>query len=203
MRGTLTELASIDGMPSEPTLRKMIVADPDFAGIIKRGSNGDAYEIDLRVAAEYVIGLEQRKRDAEIERQQQLAQLGLDLGLGKAADQPAGMTIADRKALLEEEIVAVKLGKLRGEIIHKASVEAALSAFLIKLAQQMSTFGSRLAKRADVSRATQIEIDRLIEADQAALARWMRDLDTIGKQHGDDGIDGADAAASALDSSAG
>lgn len=195
MRGTLTELASIEGMPSEPTLRKMIAGDPDFAGIIKRGSNGDAYEIDLPVAAQYVIGLEERKRQAERDRQQQLAQLGFDLGLGKASEPAGGMTIADRKALLEEEIVAVKLSKLRGELISKASVETAVSALLVRLAQQQSTFGTRLSKRADLSRATVIEIDRLIEADQATIARWMREMDAIiGSQHDDADIGLAEAA---------
>lgn len=200
MRGTLAELASIEGMPSEPTLRKMIAGDPDFRGIVKRGSNGDAYEIELEEAARYIVEREQAKVDAERARQSELAQLGLNLGLGVAKEQAgSGFTIADRKALLEEEVVAMRLGKLRGELIDKASVETAVSQFLVKVRDLGTTFGARLAKRADVSRSTLIEIERLMEDDQATLARWMRELGTIGTPHDDADIDGALSAAASLD----
>lgn len=178
----------------------MIAGDPDFRGIVKRGSNGDAYEIELEEAARYIVEREQAKVDAERARQSELAQLGLNLGLGVAKEQAgSGFTIADRKALLEEEVVAMRLGKLRGELIDKASVETAVSQFLVKVRDLGTTFGARLAKRADVSRSTLIEIERLMEDDQATLARWMRELGTIGTPHDDADIDGALSAAASLD----
>lgn len=202
MRGTLAELASIDGMPSEPTLRKMITGDRDFEGIIKHGTNGDAYEIDLDVAARYIIGLEAKKIEAQRERQQQLAQLGLDLGLGAAAQQrDNGFTIADRQALLEEEVIAMKLAKLRRELIDKASVETAVAEFLVKVKDLGSTFAARLSKRADVSRPALIEIERLMEDDQRAIARFMRDLAKLGSGHDDADIDGAHIAGAPVEGS--
>lgn len=200
MRGTLAELASIAGMPSEPTLRAMIKNDPHFEGILKHGTNGDAYEIDLPVAVAYYVGLQQKKVEAERERQEALAQLGLDLGLGAAAQQrDPGFTVADRQALLEEEVVAMKLAKLRRELIDKASVETAVSEFVVKVKELGSTFAARLAKRADLSRSALIEIERLMEDDQRTIARFMRDMAQREPGHDDADIDGAIFAAATVE----
>ncbi|ARR54565.1 hypothetical protein HY78_14560 [Rhizorhabdus wittichii DC-6] len=189
-------------MPSEPTLRKMIANDRDFEGIIKHGTNGDAYEIELDVAARYIAGLEAKKIEAQRERQQALAQLGLDLGLGAAAQQrEPGFTIADRQALLEEEVVAMKLAKLRETLIDKASVETAVSTFLVKVKDLGSTFAARLAKRADLSRTALIEIERLMQDDQRAIARFMRELANLGLEHDDADNDGARSAGAPVEGS--
>jgi hypothetical protein len=173
--GSLSELASLAGMPSEPTLRKMISTDADFPGIVKFGKNGDAYEIDLDIAARYVQSLDQARRDAARTRRDELDLFADSIGLSIAASEP-GLTVADRKALLEEEIVALKLGRLRGELTDKASVEAAIGQLLVWFQQVGATFSARLAKRADVSRELQIEIDTLVAADQAALTQRMKEL---------------------------
>lgn len=194
MIGTLADLASMPGMPSEPTLRKLIEADPDFEGIIKRAAGkGDAYEIDLALAARYVVALDEKKREAEQARLDEIAQLGFDLGLANAGAAP-GLTIADRKALLEEEVIAVKLARMRGELVPKGSVEAALGQVLVWHQQQASSFSARLAKRADLARALQIEIDSMMAADLAEFARRLRKLAEI--EAGEDGdIVGASSAA--------
>lgn len=186
MRGSLAELASLQGMPSEPTLRKLISNDVNFPGIVKIGTHGDAYEIELEVAARYIQSLEEAKRDAARSRRDELDQLGLELGLRGGASAP-GMTVADRKALLEEEIVALKLGRLRGELIDRASVEATAAQLLVWFQQQGASFSARLAKRADVSRALQIEIDALMTADQTALAHRMKELSEIRASNDGDG----------------
>jgi len=194
MLGMLSELAALAGMPSEPTLRKMIREDPDFQGIVKRGSNGDAYEIDIPVAVAYIMGLEAKKAAAIVARQQDLAQVAMDLGLSASAPTP-GLTLADRKAMLEEEVVALKLSRMRGELVSKASVEATIGQLLVWFQQQGASFSARLAKRADVPRALQIEIDRMVEADQAALARRMQSLAEVGTDG--DGNDDTDIVARA------
>jgi hypothetical protein len=201
VRGTFSELASLDGMPSEPTLRKLIAGDPNFPGIVKIGSSGDAYEIELDVAARYIQSMDQAKRDAARCRREELDQLGLSLGLSGGSTAP-GMTVGDRKALLEEEIVALKLGRMRGELISRASVEAIAGQLLVWFQQQGASFSARLSKRADVSRELQIEIDTLVAADQAALALRMKGLAEITAAiDGDGGT--IDLAGSALDAAAG
>lgn len=178
----------------------MIGSDPDFPGIVKFGKNGDAYEIDLDVAARYIQSLDQAKRDAARSRREELDLFAADMGLSVATTEP-GLTIADRKALLEEEIVAIKLSRLRGEMVDKASVEAAIGQVLVWFQQTGASFSARLAKRADVSRELQIEIDTLMAADQTALSNRMKEL--AEKLRGGDGDDGSDIPAGpALDATA-
>lgn len=51
--GRLWQLAELDGMPSAPTLRKLIRDRPDFP-LIERGRRGREYRIDLDQAAAFV-----------------------------------------------------------------------------------------------------------------------------------------------------
>lgn len=200
MIGTLGELASLPGMPSEPTLRKMIDGDPEFAGIIKRAKGkGDAFEIDLVAAARYVQSLDDKRREAERDRQTALGQLGLDMGLGGVVSSAPGVSIADRKALLEEEVIAIKLARQRGELVVKATIEAAIGQLLVWHQQHQSGFSARLAKRVDLDRAAQIEVDAMIAADLADFARRIRKIGEI--EATDDG-DGSNLAPAALEDTA-
>ena len=55
-RGSLGELAMMPGMPSEPTLKKMMAEHPSFP-VLKRGKNGVAYELDLVAAHQFVTAI--------------------------------------------------------------------------------------------------------------------------------------------------
>ncbi|HEV7658821.1 MAG TPA: hypothetical protein VGO55_03145 [Allosphingosinicella sp.] len=183
MRGNLADLAAT-GLASEPTLRKWIAAEPDQPWIIKRGSNGDAYEIQLEEAAAAFRAREDAKAQEARQRADQIKQLGLDLGLGGDEDGPVGLSIAERKQLLEEELVAIRIAKERRELVPRASVEAAFGDVLVRFRQRGTTFAARLAKKVDLTREQITAIDRLALADQAELARMMENL---GKDLGDVG----------------
>jgi hypothetical protein len=172
MIGNLADLAAT-GLASEPTLRKWIQAQPDQGWIIKRGSNGDAYEIDLLGAvdafrAEEAAKLEQARRRAEDVRQ-----LGMDLGLSGTAETSPGLSIAERKQLLEEELIAMKLAERRRELVSFAEVEAVVGDVLVRFRQRGSTFSARLAKIVDLTRDQITAIDRMVAADQDRLATEM------------------------------
>lgn len=194
MRGNLADLAAT-GLASEPTLRKWISAQPEQPWIIKRGSNGDAYEIDLPAAIEAWRAEEQRKTEDARQRAADLRQLGLNLGLGENADELPGLSIAERKQLLEEELVAIKLARMRRELVPVASVDAVIGDVLAKFRQKGTTFAARLAKRIDLTRDQLTAIDRLMVADQAELAGMMENW---GKDIGD----GSDNPAAAVDDTA-
>lgn len=196
--GTLAELANLPGMPSEPTLRDMIRQDDAFEGIVRRGvGKGDAWEIDLRVAARYVTGIAARKAEQQRQREGDLRQMAMDLGLGGQSAADVGFSIADRTALIEEEVKAIKLGQLRGEVVEKASVEAAVGMLMVMFQQQRADFSARLGRRIDLPRAVQIELDRMLDSDLAVVVRRLREL-----AKGESDGDGRDAAAAALDDSA-
>ena len=182
MIGSLGELAAMPGMPSEPTLRKLIDEHGDFP-IRSRGKNGVSYEIDLVEAATFVVGLRQAEEDKLRARSASIRQLGLELlgGDSVAGDDATALTPAERKALLEEELVAIKLAERRGELIRKASVEAALGSFLVRLQRRGESFSARLARRIELPRDVVAAIDAMMRQDMREQADELEKIAHIGE----------------------
>lgn len=197
MRGNLADLAAT-GIASEPTLRKWIAAEPDQQWIIKRGSNGDAYEIDIPGAVEAFRAKEERAVQAARERADSINQLALELGIRSLdKDQPAAeLSILERRQLLEEEIIADKLARQRGELISFVDAAAAFRDVLVRFRQQGETFAARLSKKVDLSREQIAAIDAMASADLGRLADWMEGLET---QLGNGGINDPAPAAAAVE----
>lgn len=188
----LGELATVPGMPTEATLRKIIRDNADFP-VVSRGKNGVAYEIDLERAVRWIRDNEEKRLQAQRERQDEVQQFALDLlGPDAARDQEQkGLSAAERKQLLEEELVAIKLAERKGELIRKASVEDALTALIVKDAHRRSSFSARLAKRIELRRDVIIAIDALMEIDRKAFAA---DLETMSETGNAASAPGADPA---------
>lgn len=187
MIGNLADLAAT-GLASEPTLRKWIQGQPDRDWIIKRGKNGDAYEIDLSAAIEAFRSEENDKLEAARRRAEDVRQLGMDLGLSGTTDAAPGLSIAERKQLLEEELVAIKLMERRRELVRFADIEATVGDVLVRFRQRGATFSARLAKIVDLTRDQITAIDRLIEADQDRMADELEKWgDELGDGSGDPG----------------
>jgi len=174
--GSLGDLAAVPGIPSEPTLRKLIRENPDFP-VVSTGTNGHAYEIDIAEAIAWLKSHEEKRREAERARSAEVRQFALDLLGPDAASQPReGLSIAERKQLLEEELIATKLAEKRGTLVRKDAVEAAFSALFDLLHEQRRTLAARLAKRTDLTRAQQTLVDEFIEADLHILAAKIEEM---------------------------
>lgn len=185
MIGSLGDLAAMPGMPSEPTIRKLIAAHADFP-ILKRGTNGSAYEFDLSAAHGFILALQRREEEAARARAEEVRQFGLQLlgdDAASAKPEAVGLSPTERLALLQEELVAMKVAKERGELVRKDSVEAALGELISWYAQAGRTFAARLAKRVDVERDVIAAIDRLMTADQAELAARMEKMGHAAPEH--------------------
>ena len=183
---SLSELAAVAGMPSEPTLRKLIKDNPDFP-VISVGKKGSNYEIDVEGAIAWLQAHEEQRREAERQRSEQVKQFALDL-LGPDAavsNEAVGLSPAERKALLEEELVAMKVRERRGELVRKASVEAAFAAMMDLINQQRRGVSARLAKRTDLTRAQQVLIDQLLERDLNELVDKFEEMSRNDHSPGD------------------
>lgn len=188
--GTLGDLAAVPGMPSEPTLRKIIRENPDFP-VVSVGSNGVAYEIDVEQAVLWLRKRQEDDREAARARSAQVAQFALDL-LGRdaaAAPGEAGLSPVERKQLLEEELVAIKVEERRGQLIRKDSVEEALGSVVVMDRELRKSFAARLSKRIELTRDLIAAIDALNEKDQRDLAARMEKITEI---HHADATPGAD-----------
>lgn len=196
MRGNLADLVAT-GIASEPTLRKWITAEPDQAWILKRGSNGDAYEIDIPGAVEAFRAAEEAKAQAVRDRAAAVRQLALELGIGSDQDEQSevSLSILERRQLLEEEFVAIKLSEKRRQLVRFAEAQAAWGDVLVKFAQLGRTFAARVAKRIDLSRAQITEIDRMVERDLRELADMMEKMEVEVGNGGDGAGAGEDPAA--------
>jgi len=192
MLGNLADLVAT-GLASEPTLRKWLRDQGECDWIKKRGSNGDAYEIDIPGAIDAWKAKEAEKVEADRRKGELLGQMAMDLGLAPPSG-PA-LSIADRKALIDEEIAAMKLGQLRRDLVQVGSVEAAFGDILARYAQRASTFAARLAKKIDLTREQIAAIETLRAADQT----WFADqMENWGKNI----VDGGDYSAAALEAPA-
>ncbi len=78
MIGTLTDLARRPGMPSEPTLRRLMFRHPDFP-IVEAGRKGRSYRIDIEEAEAFVRGLKAARAVNEDERRRAIKELGLTM----------------------------------------------------------------------------------------------------------------------------
>ena len=175
MRGSLGDLAMMPGMPSEPTLRKLITERPDFP-LISRGTNGVAYEIDLEAAFAFVQGLEAEKRAAIEARNAEIRQLGFELlgnDAASASATNAALSSDDRRRLLEEELAAIRVAERRRELVRKAQVISAVGDLILFIAEKQKTLADRLGKRAHAAREVLDALDRLVEQDRRDIAARM------------------------------
>jgi len=164
------EFASAIGK-SEPWLRKFLNEHPDFP-VVSKGKNGVSYEIDMEKGAAYLGNLKEAEQEAARRRQQQIQEQALDLFGGDRAvgDERAELSAQERKQLLEEELVAMRIAKERGDLIRKDSVEEAIASALVKDSDRSKSFSARLGRRHDVPRHLVTAIDEMMEADQHAFA---------------------------------
>jgi hypothetical protein len=177
MRGKLADLVAT-GIASEPTLRKWITAEPDQPWIIKRGSNGDAYEIEIEDAVRAFKAAEEAKLQAARERSGAIRQIALDLGLGSPDDDGAvELSLVERRQLIEEQYAADKLSRFRDQLVPYDEACAAFGDVLVKFTQTGRTFAARLAKRIDLTREQIAAVDRLMENDLVALADWLEKME--------------------------
>lgn len=190
---SLAEFAAIPGVPSEVTLRKLIKENPDFPA--KPGTNGVAYEIDVQEGIAWLKARDEQRIADEREHADKVMQLGLELlGDGAATDLgQTGLSVTERKALLEEEFHAIKVAEKRGDLIRKSDVEAALADMIVSDARIRSTFMARLGKRVELTREQIAAGEALMDADRKTFAA---SLEALTEQEID--VDAANGAAAAV-----
>lgn len=181
MKVSLGELAAMAGMPSEPTLRKMIAEHADFP-VLARGTNGVAYEFDAELACAFVKSLREREEEKARARAAEVRQFNLEyLGADAVVDQSSvGLSASERKALLEEELIAMKVAERRGELVRKSTVDAAIAAVFDLLSQRRRSLSARLAKRTDLTRQQQTLLDQLLERESHDLAEKFEEMSRHG-----------------------
>jgi phage terminase Nu1 subunit (DNA packaging protein) len=188
---SLGELAVVVDL-TEPTLRKLIKENRDFP-VLSFGRNGVAYEFDATAVAAWIAAREATINEAQRARSDEVQQFRLDLlGADSASAQAKeGLSPSERKQLMEEELVAIKLAERKGDLIRKASVDAAIEAVIVKDAQRRGSFAARLSKRIELPREIIAAVEVLMDLDRKAFARELVEL---GEQAHADAAPGADPA---------
>lgn len=157
---------------SEPTLRKRI-GDAPAEVVLRRGTNGDAYEIDPRAGVTWWRSIAAEVEAARLSRMASLEELQLEL-IGEDAalggHDLGGLTPGEKKSQLEAELAAIKLGELRGELVRAADVEAAANRMMLAVKDKFESLTDRLRKRAEISEDVAAALDRLVQRDLHDLA---------------------------------
>ena len=180
--GSLADLASMQGMPREPTLRKLIADHDDFP-LLSRGTNGRAYEFNLADAFQFVRGLQQREEDAARAKREAVNQLTLGLlGDDSLADETVsrGLSPAEQAAAYQAEIMRIKLAREKGELVKADEMEAALGELAVWMRDALTSLSSKCSRRLTFSRDQLAVIDAVAEAQLIALAdRMERVIDNV------------------------
>ncbi|GER00917.1 hypothetical protein JCM17845_15400 [Iodidimonas gelatinilytica] len=174
---TLGELVSIPGMPSEPTMRKIIDQHSGFP-LISRGKNGQGYEIPLERAVTWwkdhrAREEEEARRRGDDIRQMGLALLGEDAAVSQGLN---GLTPAEQKAALEAEIAAIKLGQMRGDFVRAADIESEVGQIFVWFQQALAGLPDRLSKQMDISREQRDVLSSVCDDLLNDLADRLEDL---------------------------
>lgn len=149
---------------SEPTVRKRLPDAPEGV-ILSRGKNGEKYEIDPAAGVTWWQSLAEaaeaeRQRRIEQLQELQLELLGEDTALG--GHDIEGLSPSEQAAQLQAELLAIKLGRERGELVRAVDVEAATNAFMLKVKEALESLPDRLRKRAEVSEDVASTLQKLV-----------------------------------------
>lgn len=78
MIGTIYDLAKRPDMPSEWAIRRIIKRRLDFP-LVRRGTHGRAYLVDIEQAERFLLQLGNRPSPAPTERSEMIKELGLEM----------------------------------------------------------------------------------------------------------------------------
>ena len=190
MRGNLADLAKL-GLASEPTLAEWLKALPsDTEWIFKRATTkGDPWDIDLEAAIKAWQERKDQETQAARDRSDLLNQFALDLGLNVRPEVDFGVSIAERKAMLEEEVLAIKLAEKRGELIRKRDVESAAADALSKNRSSFEGLSAELAMKLDLDRQQIAIVEKAVAI---RLHSFADEMEKLGQTDGNNGA-GANA----------
>lgn len=176
--GSLGDLANMAGMPSEPTIKRMIDADPDFP-VLQRGTNGRAWEFDLQAAWQYVRDAQERDEANARAHKEAVAQLGFDLlGQGALVEDVQILTLSpqEQNAAMNAEYLRTKLAEKRRSLVAVREIAAGLSEDLVFISDFGRAFSGRCAKRATFSREQMNVIDQVMDEFLSGIADRFEEL---------------------------
>lgn len=178
--GSLGDLAAMAGMPSEPTIKRMIDADPEFP-VLSRGTNGRAWEFDLKVAWQYIRDCQARDEAAARAHREAVAQLGFNLlGQGALVEDVEVLTLSpqEQNAALNAEYLRTKMAEKRRTLVPVREIAAGLSEDLVFISDFGRAFSGRCAKRATFSREQMNVIDQVMDEFLAGIADRFEELES-------------------------
>lgn len=176
--GSLGDLANMAGMPSEPTIKRMIDADPEFP-VLSRGTNGRAWEFDLKAAWQYIRECQERDEANARAHREAVAQLGFDLlGEGALVDDVQVLTLSpqEQNAALNAEYLRTKMAEKRRSLVPVSEIASGLAEDLVFISDFGRAFSGRCAKRATFSREQMNVIDQVMDEFLSGIANRFEEL---------------------------
>lgn len=141
--------------------------------IIEGGSNGVAYQFDVRAVKAWRGEVEERERQAATERQEQLNAAQAEL-FG-AGEQLAPQGIDNIVEFLNAERLALMVGKQKGELVAREDVRNDYAAMFGVMRQQMLGWAATLARTAGLTPEQQQEAEKLVRTTLVAMHGQIKD----------------------------
>lgn len=158
---------------SAPTLDKFLGMGMP---ILRGGSNGQAYEIDLGQAVEWYRGHQDAQVEKEREKQSAISAMQAQLDLqGGNADGLDAMPFRLRTEYYNSEALRIKVERQRGELVERVAVRQVFEAMFAFLADKMATLPDVLERRCALAPDVADELSRQVAEWQETL---VRDVET-------------------------
>lgn len=159
-----------------PTIDNWIA---DGMPVAEKGSNGRAYKFDLLACQSWRAGeehrtAEEKRRQENLVRNQQLDLVGGDLGGSEMAMSPA-----KRRELWDEQAAWMRVAKERRELVPRAEVRERYEEAFKFLGHALQGLPDVLSRRCGLSPEALVEVQRTVDAWQADLARTMETEDKL------------------------
>lgn len=172
----LQELAELVGI-SEVSLRKMIREHgqgEDPFPVEEYGRNGVAYNFDADKVAAWFARHREAEEAERRARAEDLKQLRFELFGEPVSETRPGLSAAEREKELQAELLALRLGQQRGELVRAAELEAVIADALGRLRKRIGAIPEELVRERGVDRALlgdlRAAVDRALDDCAATLA---------------------------------
>jgi hypothetical protein len=166
----LIEFSELCGVTPE-TMRvhiRAVEGSPDW--LIERGDRGRAYRIDADGGLAWWQAKREADETASAERQAQLAQLRLELGVGVAEGEEAtGLSGRQRRDEYAAAFERIRLRRTMGELVEVAAIEGPATTAAIELRRRLLLVPAEFAAEAGLSPDEVKPLHVLIERHLAAF----------------------------------
>lgn len=160
----LDEFSELCGVTSETMRVHIKELEGNPAWLIERGSRGRDYKIEAEAGLTWWRGKREADETASAERQAQLLQLRLDIGIGAAeGDEALSLSGKQRRDEYAAAMERIRLRRTMGELVDVGEIEGPATTAAIELRRRLMLVPAEFAAEAGLAPADVLPLRAMLE----------------------------------------